>query len=336
MRALVKTALTFAGIGLALYAAIYFAAERLVYRTGDTNPFYKIATLEKPKVDWVILGASHAMPLDFDDFNPMMEGETGLAIVNLAAPGTGPLYNRFALEQFLREHTTDNVLYVVDSFAFRSKSWNEDRFSDAKLLARTPLDLALLAGFVRYSAYEGVDPRAAYDYATGFSKINNRNRFDPDIWEGESQFDRTHRASKAADAKRIEYLYPDGASDDAVLFRYVEELRDLLRLAKAHGTKVVGLKMPVPARFHALLPQEDAFDDAMAGLFTAEDSQLYDFSLAMAEPGFYFDTDHLNRAGLTEFFDRHLKALLMTPDDRDAVEATGLNPVAGVPQAEQK
>lgn len=336
MRALVKTALAFVATGLALYALVYFAAERLVYRTGDTNPFYKIAKLERPKVDRVILGASHAMPLDFDNFNAMMEGETGLAIVNLAAPGTGPLYNRFAVEQFLREHTTGNVLYVIDSFAFRSRSWNEDRFSDAKLLARTPLDLSLLARFARYSVNEDVDPRAVLDYATGFSKINNRNRFDPDIWEGESQFDRTHRPSKTANAKRIEYLYPDGAADDVVLSRYVDELRDLMRLAKAHGARVTGLKMPVPARFYALLPGEDAFDNAMATLFTAEDSQFYDFSLAMDEPGFYFDTDHLNRAGLTEFFDRHLKALLMTPENRDAVEATGLNPVAGAPQAEQK
>jgi len=31
----------------------------------------------------------------------------------------------------------------------------------------------------------------------------------------------------------------------------------------------------------------------------------------MTEPGFYFDTDHLNRAGLTEFFGQHLKAVLL-------------------------
>jgi len=37
---------------------------------------------------------------------------------------------------------------------------------------------------------------------------------------------------------------------------------------------------------------------------------LTDFSDAMDEPKFYFDTDHLNRAGMTEFLVRHLKALL--------------------------
>lgn len=30
----------------------------------------------------------------------------------------------------------------------------------------------------------------------------------------------------------------------------------------------------------------------------------------MSEPRFYFDTDHLNRAALTEFVDRYRKAIL--------------------------
>jgi hypothetical protein len=312
MKALARPALAFVAIGLVLYAAVYYAAERLVYRTGDSNPFFKIATLDAPQVDWVILGASHAMPLDFDDFNAMMERETGLDIVNLAAQGTGPLYNRFAFEQFLSRHRTGNVLYVLDSFAFRSKTWNEDRFADAKLLARTPLDPSLLARFARYSISEGVDPRALADYVTGFSKINNRARFEQDVWEGEGQFDRTHKPSKSADAKRIEYLYPEGADDEAVFARYAGELRALIEIAKAQGTTVVGIKLPVPKRFHDLLPDEAAFDGAMTELFAAAGGTFRDFSLTMDEAKFYFDTDHLNRTGLTEFFNRHLKALLTT------------------------
>lgn len=310
MKALVRPALAFVAVGLVLYAAVYYAAERLIYRTGGSNPFFKIATLDKPQVDWVILGASHAMPLDFGDFNAMMEGETGLGIVNLAAQGAGPLYNRFAFEQFLSRHRTGHVLYVLDSFAFRSKTWNEDRFADAKLIARTPLDPSLLARFTRYGISEGVDPRAVADYATGFSKINNRARFEKDIWEGEAQFDRTHKPSKSADAKRIEYLYPEGADDDAVFARYVGELRELIAIAKSQGSTVVGIKLPVPKRFHDLLPDEAAFDEAMSELFAAEGAPFHDFSLTMDEARFYFDTDHLNRAGLTEFFSRHLKALL--------------------------
>ena len=93
--------------------------------------------------DWVILGASHAMPLDFADFNALMQRETGLRIINLAAHGTGPLYNRFVFEHFLRANRTRNLLYVVDSFAFTARAWNEDRFGDAKLIRGTPFEPAL-------------------------------------------------------------------------------------------------------------------------------------------------------------------------------------------------
>jgi hypothetical protein len=37
-----------------------------------------------------------------------------------------------------------------------------------------------------------------------------------------------------------------------------------------------------------------------------------DFSAELDEPKFYFDTDHLNRSGLTELFQRRLKPLLTT------------------------
>ncbi len=46
-------------------------------------------------------------------------------------------------------------------------------------------------------------------------------------------------------------------------------------------------------------------------LLAAQQAPIHDFSLTMTEPRSYFDTDHLNRVGLTEFFARHLKAILI-------------------------
>ena len=83
------SAALFIAIGLALYAGVYTAAERLMQRTAHGNPFHKIATVGEAPIDWVILGASHAMPLDFADFNAWMERETGLKILNLAADQGG-------------------------------------------------------------------------------------------------------------------------------------------------------------------------------------------------------------------------------------------------------
>lgn len=311
MKRLGKSALLFTAIGLLLYAGTYYAAERLMYRNGDSNPFFKIATAGDRPYDWVILGASHAMPLDFEDFNAVMERETGQRILNLASPGTGPLYNRFVLDHFLRRHRTANLLYVLDSFAFFSPAWNEDRFADAKLLRRTPFEPALARRFLDYGMNEGVDALAVLDYVTGFSKFNNRERFRRDVWEGEAQFDRTHRPLSAADRKRIAYLYPAPDPDPEVFSRYLQVFAALIETARQEGVRVVVVKMPVPARFHSQLPNEAAFDNAISGLLAAQQAPFHDFSLTMDEPRFYFDTDHLNRAGVTEFLARDLKAILI-------------------------
>jgi hypothetical protein len=310
MKRLGKSALLFIAIGLAIYAGVYYAAERLMVHTGRSNPLFKIATAQDSTVDWVILGASHAMPLDFADFNAQMERETGLRILNLAAPGTGPLYNRFVFEHFLRTHRARNVLYVVDSFAFYSRTWNEERFADAKLLRRTPFEPAIAASLWDYARHEGVDARAVLDYVTGFSKINNRERFERDTWEGEAQFDRVYRPSASAVKKRIAYLYPDKTAATA-LGRYVEEFSTLIATARQAGASVVVIRMPAPSQYRSELPHEAVFDAAISRLLAAREVPFHDFSPAMDEPRFYFDTDHLNRPGLTQFFARYLKPILV-------------------------
>jgi hypothetical protein len=306
-----KSALVFLAIGLALYAAVFYAAEQLVHRTGKSNAFFKIATLPQAAVDWVILGASHAMPLDFSDFNAFMEREAGLRILNLASPGTGPLYNRFVLEHFLTRRRAQNLLYVLDSFAFYSRIWNEERFVDAKLLRRTPLDPDLAMRLLSYSRQEGVDPRALLDYVSGFSKINNRERFEPDVWEGERQFDRAYRPSATATKSRIAYLYPS-LPDRAAFARYIDEFKKLIAVARKHGIRVTLIKMPVPSQFLNRIPDEANFDAAVAQLAADEHVSFHDFAGSLDEARFYFDTDHLNRTGLTEFFHRYLKAILIS------------------------
>ncbi len=297
----------FVTVGLVLYALLFAAAEVLVRRTGNGNPVYRIITAE-PVHDWIVLGASHAMPLDFQDFGDRIEAETGRSVLNLAAPGTGPLYHRFVAERYFADHTAGGVLLVVDSFGFYSEQWNEQRFGDRDLLSRTPFDPTTLRLFLDYMS-EGVDPRAVLDYATGFSKINNHERFEPDKWEAEDRFTRAARPSDLADSERIDYLFPE-PPDPAALRRYMDHLIALTRTARREGAEVVVVKLPLPARFRTRLPDEEAFDEALRDALSREGIPLRDYSDVLPEPRYYFDPDHLNEEGAEWLLENHLRALL--------------------------
>jgi hypothetical protein len=171
------------------------------------------------------------------------------------------------------------------------------------------LDADIARRLLAYSRREHVDPRAFLDYASGFSKINNREWFEPDIWEGETQFERVYRPSTTATRSRIAYLYPQ-PPDPAALAHHLEAFKALIVLARQHDVRVVAIKMPVPSQFLERLPDEAAFDAAISELLASQQVELHDLSRALDEPRFYFDTDQLNRAGLTELFNRHLKAVL--------------------------
>lgn len=310
MKSFVRSALVFVAIGLAIYAGVYWWAERLQYANGRSNPLFKIETATETDYDWVILDASHAMPFDFDDFNALMERETGLRIINLASTGSGPLYNRFVLENFLRRHRAKHLLYVIDSFAFRSPEWNEDRFSDSKLLRRTPFKWTIARSLFYYSRREGVTPLAVLDYVTGFSKINNRERFQRDQWEGEAQFERAFRPSSFQLKKRIEYLYPPLASSD-LPFRYLAKFADLVALAQQNGMDVTLIETPLPSEFRKARPPDREFSDAIALLVSDRGLAFHDLTEVLPDSSYYFDTDHLNRAGVTEFFQQYLKPILL-------------------------
>jgi hypothetical protein len=118
-----------------------------------------------------------------------------------------------------------------------------------------------------------------------------------------------YRPSATATRSRIAYLYPQ-PPDPAARSRYLEAFKALIVLARQHDIRVVAIKMPVPSQFLDRLPDEAEFDAAMSQLLVSQQVAFYDFARAFDEPRFYFDTDHLNRAGLTELFNRHLKAVL--------------------------
>ena len=305
-RAFVRQGAIFVAIGLTLYGAIYAVSEHLIGMHARRNRFYMVNTAPYGRYDHVILGASHAATFDYEDMNARLERMTGSRILNLSVVGGGVVVNRVLLEYFLAGHQTTDVVYVVDSFTFYSRQWNEDRLQDTRLFHRAPFDPVLARVLLRTPGAR----LAALDYVTGFSKINNAERFAPDVSDDEtSRFNRSYRAIKQLDEQRMAYLYPERDVAAAVATRtyYLAKLDDLIRAGLSRGLRFTIVKPPIPGRIYAQLPDEPQFDQALAAIVERSGVRFYDFSHAIADERLFYDTDHLNREGVLMFFERDFK-----------------------------
>jgi hypothetical protein len=307
VRDFVRRAASFLLIGVALYAVAYAGAEALVYRYGHRNRFFAVRSIPPSQFDYVVLGASHAAVLDYRDMNRELERLTGARIMNLSVVGGGVAVNALLLEYFLSRHQTHRVVYMVDSFAFYSAEWNELRLQDTRLFARAPFDPALVVRLLESPAA----PAVAIDYALGFSKINNRDRFAPDTSPDEgSRFDRRYRPVPQVDEERLAYLYP--REIDAQIFEnYLAQLQNMIRAAHRRGIELIVVKPPMPERIRRLLPGEPQFDAALKGVLDRDGVEFHDFSGVASDERFFQDSDHLNRAGVLEFFHAALAPLLI-------------------------
>ncbi|WP_173931766.1 hypothetical protein [Chelativorans sp. Marseille-P2723] len=291
-------------VGLVLYLCLYVWSEHLVESYGEKNRFFMINSMPSQHFDVVVLGASHAMPLDFEDMNERLEAASGAKIMNLSTEGAGILPNRLLLDYFLKRHSASHVMMVVDSFAFYSPQWNEERLDDASL-RRAPFDPALIRTLWSYPWARRLLPV----YVSGFGKINNPDRFAPDIPDAERDFTRTYRPIAQIDRRRVQYLYPENP-DPGILAHYGEEFRDLARLVRQHGMELVTVELPTPERYRELLPYEADFEQFLQPLLQEEGIEHYDLSETLPEDDYYYDTDHLNRDGALKVIDEHLAELI--------------------------
>jgi hypothetical protein len=306
-RVFARAAIRFVLVGLILYAILYAAAEVLTARTAVRNRFHVIRADPARRYDFVLLGASHAAVFDYRDMNARLEEMTGAGIINLATVGGGITPNRLLLDYFLQHHQANTVVYVVDSFVFGSAEWNEDRLADASLYVKAPLDPALAALLFREPAARG----AALGYISGFSKINDRDRFKPDLFEAEgSRFDRAYRPIAQIDRQRIEYLYGAETSTGAAQDSYLGEFEELIEAVQARGMRFVALRPPIPERVYAMLPGEPEFERTLRALLNRHGADLIDLSSVNNDPAYFYDTDHLNLAGVEALYENHLAPAL--------------------------
>ena len=309
----VKRAIRFVAIGCLLYVGLYAGAEWLVRETAYRNRFHVVQSAPHARYDYVILGASHAAVFDYRDMNARLEEMTGARILNLANVGAGITVNRFLLEYFLRRRQTGAVVYVLDSFAFYSPEWNEERLGDVNLIRRAPWDPRL----ARMLLTEPASRSAAIAYITGFAKINDRDRFAADLFPGEgSSFDRTYRPIPQLDRQRVEYLYRDLVTESSFEESpYLAQFENLVRQVRARGMRFIVIRPPIPTRIYDQIPHERRFDAVLQDLLGRIGAELYDFSRVANDPEYFYDSDHLNRTGVLHFFENRLRYVLETPPE---------------------
>jgi len=300
-------------VGFVLYLGVYLGSEWLVYETAQRNRFFAVKTTPQSAYNHVILGASHAAVFDYRDMNTQLEELTGAEILNLATEGSGVTVNRILLEYFYATGLeTDNVVYVVDSFAFYSSDWNEVRLQDAELYTRAPFDPALARILLAYPAGRPV----ILNYVTGFSKINNGDRFEPDLFEAEgSRFDRSYRPIAQIDRQRIRFLYPENIDASTLeTSPYLQEFEALINYVQARGDRFIIIRPPMPERIYQMIPFEEEFDLAIRELAQRNGVDVHDFTSVNNAPEYFYDSDHLNQDGTLQFFDRHLQNVLMVEE----------------------
>ena len=281
-------------------------AEILVRDTGDKNRFFKIATAPLEHYDRVILGASHAMPLDYDDMNGVLEQASGRSIMNLSIEGGGVLPARFMLDYFL-------------AAAFHGRGYLFPR------LVRVLLD-AVERGPAERSRV--VPPRAARPGAGGRAleprlRPADAARLPERLLQDQQReplraghpgcarpkFAKVYKPIAQIDRQRIAYLYPPEI-DPAEFRRYLGELERLIARTRDAGADFVVVKPPTPARYRDNLPDEADFDAAVAEVLARNDVPYRDLSQTIREDPYFYDTDHLNRDGITRFIEQDFLEIL--------------------------
>src|SRR5690606_21771875 len=150
------------------------------------------------------------------------------------------------------------------------------------LYARAPLDLGLAARLLRQPSARG----AALGYLSGFTKINDSDRFEPDLFEAEgARFDRAYRPIAQIDRQRIEYLYAgDVGPDSPIMAGYLAEFEELIEYVQSRGIRFVVVRPPIPERVYAMLPDEEEFELALRSVLDAHAVDLLDYTTVNNDP----------------------------------------------------
>ena len=180
-------------------SASMWRPERLIDPYAVRNRFFAVHAAPPARYDFVVLGASHAAVFDYRDMTRQLEGMSAAKIMNLSVVGGGVVPNALLFDYFLYAGTRPRTC-STSSIRSRStrRSGTRSGWQDRRLFVRAPFDPSLAGLLLR----SGAPLSAVADYVSGFSKINNPDRFGADRPAEAARFDRRYRAVDQIDRQR--------------------------------------------------------------------------------------------------------------------------------------
>ncbi|MFM1918660.1 MAG: hypothetical protein RLZZ303_294, partial [Candidatus Hydrogenedentota bacterium] len=288
-----------AALLLSLNALAGLVALTWLGRGHALNPWETDAKLEGFRFDQphdlIILGTSRAYTLSrYEANHKALEEGLRARVLNLAMPAAGGVkpawtYLRHALDRGMRPKA---VLIALDPFVFFSEACNEQH------------------KFVYYEPFEFGFFRALLADAYPWRRIltHVRHKFTLEwILREPSPLPRFDNAlSSLPDqehvARRMDSLYLEGLSPEKMA-HYGRYLRKMLERCQSEGIAAHVMLMPTllgeepgAAAFHELL-------NNLREEFAFTQSNLVD---AMPSPEYFYDSDHMNAAGVERFVSGHL------------------------------
>ncbi len=250
------------------------------------------------KFDLIISGASHARCFSRSGNHFRIENILNKKIANLSQGlGAGGIENQLLyLRYFLsRGNSTNEIVYFIDPFVF----FNDKMDNNNYIYNNEPFNWSfigsIVANSVRAETFNNYLKfklkKHWWTFIPDTNQINTQSLefVNPDVFE-----------------KRMRVMYPDGMTDEMKKIKWTA-LQKFLSLA---GERKMKITFVVPPTLLGHLPYHETMLEELEVLCEKYFCNIYDYSIAMEAPQYYYDHDHLNTSGVVYFTEKYLRQVL--------------------------
>jgi len=298
MKELVIKAVIFLGINFSL-ALVAVNVPQYLYSWNNANTDSNLKIIpENQKFDLLIMGTSRARGLSRGKSHAFLERVLRKRVINIARGGGGGIVpESLYFEWFVtRGNSADVIIYAIDPFVFFSDLWNRKRF----FATDEPLDFGFLCLMVK----KHISTTVVWNYI--LSKFTVDWLLDrPQNFEKKQK--KLNRNDPEAVHKRIQSLYLEGVKE-VTFRRYSKAFETLVQQMSRHANRVVLLFIPTLLGHE---PGQDKVAELCRKLTEKyRNVEFYDMASAMQFPLFFYNHDHMNNQGVSQFVLKYLKPIL--------------------------